>query len=557
MENGQAYVEPDRCINCGTCIRECPQGAKTYRNDLELARQLVASGDPVAASIAPSFSAVFTSWQQKRIPSVLRMMGFTYVAETAIGAYYTAKATEQYVKDHPEKSHICTACPAVVSYIEKYRHDCVDALTPIVSPMIAHGRRIKKKLGKKTKVIFIGPCVAKKDEAQWPQVAGAIDCVLTFAELRAWMELENVSLEGCEESPFDEVPAGAARYFPLTGGCLRTADMATDVLDENTVCISGYEELDQSLQRIESGGQNLVIEPLFCPQGCINGPAIANKDNLYERRHGVIEYADKPMAEVDESDVPPDTSISYAVQHTAAETRITEDEIKKVLERTGKAEKENQLNCGACGYPSCYAQAVAVLQGMAEPETCLPYMRRLAEQRTDRIIDTSPNGIVILDKKLRILNMNPAFRKMFKCSEATCGKLVSVLMDPEFFEKLIDRDDTSPVTEFVDHKNYNLICHQIAYALPEENQYVGIFVDITNTQANQQKLSKLRQLTIMQAGELLEHQTKMAQQIAELLGQSAAKGEDLVEKLMALAREESTGLTKEDRNWLKDIYTST
>jgi iron only hydrogenase large subunit-like protein len=180
MRDGQAFVVQERCIACGTCIRECPQKAKSFRNDVERASRLLAGGGPVAASVAPSFAAVFPEWQRRRLPSALRKLGFSYIAETAIGAYHVARRSMELARQREGEPHICTACPAVVRLIELYRPQLVSAMLPVVSPMLAHAQLIKKARGAETRVVFIGPCVAKKAEAEKPESGSLVDCVLTF-----------------------------------------------------------------------------------------------------------------------------------------------------------------------------------------------------------------------------------------------------------------------------------------------------------------------------------------------------------------------------------------
>jgi PAS domain S-box-containing protein len=555
MENGQAYVVPERCISCGTCIRECPQGAKQFRNDIERASRIIESSDVVAASIAPSFAAVFSEPEQKRLASALRKLGFSYVGETAVGAYQVAQETARLCNLQPDKSHICTACPAVVRYVELYEPNKLDILTPIVSPMIAHARHIKSKLGKNAKVIFIGPCVAKKSEADRPENKSIVDCVLTFSELLDWFEREEISLSMCEESRFNEEPQGDARFFPLTGGSMRTASLNTDLLAADTVSVTGIGDIREAFADCGSQSTPQVIEPLFCEQGCVNGPAIRVKSSLFRRRHDVIDYAaDHPGLCASSSEtVYPDLTARFR-PNASFEDEVTEEQIREVLEKTGKASPENQLNCGACGYSSCREKAAAVVNGMAELEMCIPYMKRLAEQRTDKIIETSPNGIVILDERLSIIHMNPAFRKFFMCSEAVLGRPISYLMDPDPFEKL-SPEKTGMITTVIRHDRYNLRCHEILYTLPEEKQYVGIFVDITGSNVSKEKLDRLRAQTVTQARELLEHQINMAQTIAKFLGESSGQGEALLEKLIEIAGDES-GEGKGTSEWLKDTYTS-
>jgi PAS domain S-box-containing protein len=280
----------------------------------------------------------------------------------------------------------------------------------------------------------------------------------------------------------------------------------------------------------------VFVEPLFCSQGCINGPCIKTGKSLFERRRTVAGHGKLPGKENDTNINRNKELFTIYKQCGNIKRQIREEEIQAVLERTGKASPEQQLNCGACGYGSCREKAIAVIEGMAEPEMCLPHMRRLAEQRTDRIIETSPNGIVILDEMLNIIGMNPAFRAMFMCSDAVLGRRISYLMDPEPFEKLASgaADRMDRVQRY---SAYNLVCHQLVYALREERQYVGIFLNVTESQGDQRKLAEIRQQTVVQAQALLDHQIQMAQKIADFLGENTAQSEELVRRLIDLADE--------------------
>ncbi len=210
MQGGQASVDVDRCVACGTCIRECPQQAKTYRRDLTAARALLAGEAPVAVSIAPSFAGLMEDWKRRRLPSALRRLGFVRAAETAIGAWHVARQTARRLAEEPDRPHIATACPAVVNYVERYHPDAAKWLTPIVSPMVAHARLLRKSLADGVKVVFVGPCVAKKDEADRDAMLGEVDAVLTFEELFEWLDDEGIDLATCEDSPFDEAVPGDA-----------------------------------------------------------------------------------------------------------------------------------------------------------------------------------------------------------------------------------------------------------------------------------------------------------------------------------------------------------
>jgi iron only hydrogenase large subunit-like protein/uncharacterized Fe-S cluster-containing protein len=556
MKDGQASVEAELCILCGTCLKECPQNAKQFRRDVEKVKRLIKENENVAVSIAPSFPALFEDWQIERVPSLMRKLGFSYVCETAEAAYFVAKETKEYFSEKGKGLCLSTACPSFVTYIEKYQTKKVDNLTPIVSPMIAHAKRLKNKLGSHWKVVFVGPCVAKKAEAERPEYKGLIDAAITFTELLDWMEEEQIDVKQFEVSEFDEQIAGDARLYPLTGGMSKTAALETDNLNTSVYAMSGFAEITDSIVSFSDTNNSIMIEPLICASGCVNGPGLPKSSFVHKRKENVINYAklkSNCSAVIDERPIKLTTTFNHAAG--LVEEDYAEEQIRHVLEQTGKQNEEDQLNCAACGYPTCLENAKAILSGMVEIESCIPYMRRLAEQRTDKIIETSPNGIVILNKELEIIHMNPAFKKFFMCTNSVIGKRISYLMDPESFIKLKE-GDTATVEQTVNHTNYNIVCHQILYKLQEEDQYIGIFVDITKNLSAEEKLDSLRERTISQAQELLDHQIEMAQQLAKLLGENTAKGEELVENLLKLTQDEKVKSIGRNKNGLWDTYTT-
>ena len=567
LRDGQAYVVPERCIACGTCVRECPQGAKQYIRELDKVKGYIDSGDFVAVSLAPSFAGLCTPAEQKRIAGALRRLGFRFVAETATGAYHSAAKTAEIAAADPGGCHICSACPTVVSYVEKYQPEKAGLLVKAASPMVAHGRHLKAMLKDRTdaavRVVFIGPCIAKKAEAMRPENLDAVDAVLTYEEMTEWFDEEGIKLINCEESRFDESPEGEARRYPLLGGSIKASAMDTDILSGDVVSASGFEEVRDIIEsaRADNG---IISEPMFCRQGCVNGPGMPKEGSVYERRQRVLDYAaaedgacsSKNSAQggkKSDSGPWPGLETSFTPDPMEVGEAITEEQIQLVFESTGKALPEDRLDCGACGYDSCRDKAIAVIRGYAEPEMCMPYVKRLAERRTDKILETSPNGIVMLDSNLRIISMNPAFRSLFMCTESLCGKHISYLMDPEPFEQVASGLHTQ-VTMTANHTRYGLTCFQIIYALPKDKQYVGIIVDVTRSQANKQKLDQLREKTIDQARQLMEHQIRIAQTMAKLIGESTAQGEALVEKLVDLAGEGN--VDDGGSSWMRDMYTT-
>ena len=547
VTRGQAFVEDTLCIKCGTCVRECPQQAKTIHSSLEAVKKLLAGERPVVVSVAPSFPAIFRGWRALRLPAALRLLGFAHVAETAEGA---DRITEESFKHAPTGS-ICAACPAVVNYIELYRPEYVDLLIPVVSPMVAHGKMLKARYGSDCAVVFIGPCAAKKSEAKRPEHAGSVDEVLTFTELLAWFDEEKIDLAACSESAFE---AGAynslARLFPLQGGMLKTGNIACDGTEDAVLHLSGAEEVMELFSIPARDWRFRMVEPLFCRGGCINGPAFPRAKNIYQRRSAIIEYATKAVPQaIGERH----HSVTHhpLIWHSPAtqrdsvslETVFTEDsaaslpedmnesQIDQVLKSMGKLDPDARLNCGACGYKSCTDNAVAILRGLAEPEMCMPYMRRLAQQRTDRVIETSPSGVVVLDSELNIINMNPAFQKMFMCNNSILGRRISYLVNADGYEKMLAGAMES--YESIRTK-YGIKYHELLYTLRDEGQYVGTYTDISQLKFDEGQVDLIKRQTLEQAKELLDHQIAFSQEMAHYLGQSTARNEEFVRRLMSL-----------------------
>ena len=535
MNNNQASIIEERCILCGNCIKNCPQGAKRYRKDIRYVKELINNYD-TAISIAPSFISFFNESQIGRIPSLLRRLGFVYVSETSTGAGVTARKSAEIFYSDSEKC-LGSACPAAVNYVEKQRPELIGNLSPVISPAAAHAKIIKKKLSGDAKVVFAGPCIAKKGEAERLSNKGLIDAVLTFEELFDWIEEEKINIDQLEESEFDLAPEPDSVVFPVAGGFIESAGMVSNYLTPDSLSVAGFEEIEEAFSALKEN-PGTMIESLMCKSGCINGPGVSSEINLFTRRKRILEYASVVKSK-GRKETLPDVDLTAVFKKAGfAENKFSEEEINEVLETTGKINESDHLNCGACGYSSCREKAIAVLEKNAEREMCIPYMRKTAERRTDKIIETSPNGILILNDRLEIIHMNPAFQKFFKCTNSVLGKNLSYLMDPEPFVKL----KTGPEERrdvLVNHPNYNLICNEIIYRLKDENQIVGIFVNVTRNKRDLEELDDMKRNTIMQAQDLLGHQIEMAQSLAKFLGENTAKGEALVENLLKITQSEN------------------
>ena len=377
---GQALVLENRCISCGHCVKVCALGAKQISSDLEKVFDNFIPNYNTIAIVAPAFVAAYPD-QYSKIPNLLKAMGFSQVIETAFGADLVSQEYEKYIEDNPNKLIISSPCPAVNNYIEKYFVELVGNLAEIVSPMVAMGRYLKQKYGQETKVVFIGPCVAKKSEYVDEEVSDAIDAVLTFTELNDEIRNHDLLLSSFKDSFFDPPYANLGKSYPLSGGLLKSASIKADVLAKEVIVVDGKEKVEELIKGIsENKIKSKFIDVLFC-EGCISGPAIESNLDYYSRREKVIEYIDESITHVDKnvwkSDKYNCRNLDLSRKFRNRSQRIpmpNEEKIIEILASTNKFSKKDELNCGACGYATCREYAISIAKGIAEEDMCLPFL---------------------------------------------------------------------------------------------------------------------------------------------------------------------------------------
>jgi signal transduction histidine kinase/iron only hydrogenase large subunit-like protein len=392
VEDGQAKVVAERCIACGSCIKVCRQEAKAIRDSTAAVKDLFWNSPEIIACLAPSFPAAFPQAKPGQIITAVRNLGFTEVMEVAFGADLVAKAHARWAKKTGDKLCISSPCPSLVLYIKKYFPSLVDHLAPIVSPMVAMGRVIKRSLRPGAKVVFIGPCIAKKEEIEDPEVAGDVDAVLTFVELDRMFQEAGLVPERLPESSSDGPLPRLGRIFPVPGGLLRSAAMKEDVCQNRILVTEGKEACTQILNEILEGSvEAKFMDLLFC-EGCINGPGFPNDLSFFSRKELVARYVQSRLnAEGEDrhrADMRKFSRVPLKRSFSPEDRRLTTpspDIIREILRRTNKVHPEDELNCGACGYASCQEKASAVYWGLAENEMCLPYLIDQLEENLSRL----------------------------------------------------------------------------------------------------------------------------------------------------------------------------
>jgi iron only hydrogenase large subunit-like protein/nitrogen-specific signal transduction histidine kinase len=372
--NGQAEVLIERCIGCGNCTRVCSQGAKVYsRSGMQVA-DLLESPGRVAAIVAPSFPAEFTEIADHRLfVGMMRKLGFDNVFEVGFGADLVALEYKKILEEPCGKRYISSDCPAIVNYIRQYHPDIVPSLAGIVSPMVAMSHVVRKKLGNDIKVVFSGPCVAKKEES------AAVDQVVTFAELREMFRERNIESRNTAPAEFDEPRAGKGAVFPISRGLLQTVDIKDNAFEGNIIVAEGRADFQEAIREFEAGLISDQHLELLCCEGCIMGPGMSEGGKHYVRRSFVSNYVKEKIKNYNreewEKNVREYSSLNLKCEFEPADQRLptpSVEQIKKELEKMGKFDARDFLNCGACGYETCEEHAIAIIEGLAEVEMCLP-----------------------------------------------------------------------------------------------------------------------------------------------------------------------------------------
>ena len=377
--DGQAEVMPERCIACGNCVKVCSQNAKVAISSTDQLLALLKSGKPVACCVAPSFPAAFIEFSHRKLVGMLRALGFTYVTEVAFGADLVAREYKKLFDRTPERRFIATTCPAIVGFVERYHPELVDSLAPIVSPMIAHARALRKIYGQELAVAFIGPCIAKKVEASSKVTPDEIDVAITFRELAELFTNQGITPETINPGEFDPPHPAAGSLFPIGGGMLQAAGMTEDLIAGQIVATEGRHNFVEAIKEFAQGNLDARLLEALCCQGCIMGPGMIGKMPMFSRRSAVSRYVRKRMDRFDRDQWRETMTFLRGLdlkrRFVANDQRIAvpkANEIKEILHRMGKDSIEDELNCGACGYDSCLDHAIAIYKGLAETEMCLP-----------------------------------------------------------------------------------------------------------------------------------------------------------------------------------------
>lgn len=532
IKNEQAYIIEDQCVLCGHCLEVCPQNAKRFNSDLGKIHGFLGRGEKVVVSIAPAFMGILPFEKPGQVVDALLKLGFTEVRETAEGARYVTEEYRHYLEEGKMKNIITTCCPAVNDLVEKYYPDLTEQMAPVVSPMIAHGRLIKKMYGSDIKVVFLGPCIAKKREAEDDKrVEGAIDAVFTFEELMDWLDKKNIRLDECEDLPMANSDMCVNQLYPISGGVIDSVNADAPKNTYEKIHIDGVDACKELFRAIRHGEvTGGFFEVNMCEGGCVKGPGAYNlKRSLARSKMEIQRRVKKQEPEcMDIRNVPMEKKFE---PRPPKMTKPTSDQIRRILNQMNKYSVNDELNCGACGYHTCREKAEAVFQGKAEIGMCLPFALASAESMSNIVLDTTPNLIFIVDNELRIRECNKKAQKLFGIShEEALEAYIFELLDETDIVNVLDTKQS------ISHKRLELeqigikVEEQIAY-IEKMDSVLVIFRDVTSEEQAKEKNIYLKMEAVRIAQKVIDKQMMVAQEIAGLLGETTAETKVTLTKL--------------------------
>lgn len=544
VRNSQAVIAEDRCILCGHCLKICPQDAKTLHSELPLVKELLASGSRVVLTLAPSYRALLHNFTSGQLVAGLKQLGFHQIRESAEGSAWVTEEYVRLLREDRMDNIITTCCPSAVSLIEKYYPELIPYLAPVVSPMIAQGVMLKKLLGPDTRIVFAGPCIARKAEAKEARHPGYVDAVLDFSELLRFAGQEGIRFSQCESADFDNPDPGVNRLYPITGGILtaveeteraRKSDVhsASDSVPDSyrhfyVNGIQNCRELCESMRRGEL--HHCFIEMSMCTGSCVKGPMLHGRggSRFKLRLDYEQEISRQPVSlsyftiGAESSSTELDLHNEFLDRSPAAPTP-TRSQIREILARTGKKTSGDELNCGACGYATCREKAIAEFQGRAEKNMCIAYMQKQAASLSNLVMETSPNIVLIVSHDLQILEYSAVGEKYFGKTRAQALKCkLTDLIDPADFVHVLESHENIHGKK-VSFPDYHLIVLENIVYLSSQDAALATLIDITESEIRSQQEYQKKLETVDMAQKVIEKQMMVAQEIAGLLGETTAE----------------------------------
>jgi Na+-translocating ferredoxin:NAD+ oxidoreductase RNF subunit RnfB len=572
-------VNHDRCIGCGSCLSVCAVNAVSYISSIDHTIEILQSNHKVAAIVDPAISGEFSDiTDYRKFVEMIRTLGFDYVNEVSFGVDLVAREYKKLFSNFKGKYYITANCPSVISYIEKFLPEIVTNLSPIVTPMTATAKVVRKKFGADLKVVYIGPCVSAKDEAARHQGDGIVDSVLTFQELRELFKRFDIKESKVEYSDFDPPIGYLGSLYPISSGILEAAGVDSDLLTGQIITTDGKENMIQALDEFSNAPESIQKHfNLFYNEGCIMGPGNTTNENKFLRKTLVLDYSKKRLKDFDKKTWEKEMEFFSGLDLTRSYTRDDQrleipsnDRIEEILKSVGKTIDEKSA-CSACGFRSCRDFAIAVSQGLSDPEACLTYslknkqdyiktlkinnskLRKQQQEQEENekilksdnqkikiksetissLLQKLPSAVVVADENLKVLESNESFVKILGEDAKLINDVIPGLIGADL--KTLLPYNIYNLFNYVMQNEENIVGRDVQYNEGllnislfslKQNKIVGaVFRDMYVAEVRQEEI-------INRVSDVIDENLKMVQNIAFSLGEGASKTERMLNSII-------------------------
>ena len=584
-ERAHPVIIADRCIGCGLCFLACSPRAIEFRDSKSHVRQLLQSGRQTAALIAPSIASEFDDiTDYRKFVGMIRSLGFTSVHEVSFGVDLVAYAYKRLFEESGGKYYITSNCPSIVEMIEKYHPHLVPNLAPLVSPVIASAMVTRDLYGDDVANVFIGPCIDIKEEARLYGEKNLVEAVLTFIEIRQLFEEREIQEKTVRMSEFDPPFGNWGALYPYPAGILQAAGIKRDLVSSHVITASGSEDVREAIKDFDHHIDTIRhhFNLFFCP-GCMLGPGMIRHDERFRRRSLVKQYAEKRVENLDkvqwQKDLERWSKLDLSRQFRANDQRIPEptpEAISEVLKIIGKDSRAEELNCNACGYGSCREFAATVAKGLAVPEMCHTYNLRNKQEYIETLRQTNkklsetkkalkeseeqamrekdaaqdasdtmnsmlnklPNGVVIVDNELKILQSNARFLEIIGEDAKAIAEIIPGLRGADL--KTLLPFNVYNIFSFVLRENESVISRDVQLEdrmfnisiFPiRQNRIAGAVIrDLFSPEVQREEV-------ITRVSDVIDKNLEMVQKIGFLLGEGASETEKMLNSIVESFRQ--------------------
>lgn len=515
FSSGRARIITESCVVCGECIRECPQKTKRIISDMDFVVRALGEGKPLVLSVGET-ALLSVKMSMMELAQKAYSVGFDYIEELDVLEEDVIHEVKDYVRAS-DKLVLSSHCPVVVNLVEQHYPEWIDHLLPLPSLASIHAKDLKKRFPNHM-VVHAASCTAEFYNRQNDE---DIDYLITLSELERILRYNPAvrSVEDAEKPFYVEYEGGYA--FSVVG------NLAGRLIDEGLVdrnAVEWYSGLDACIDILKKKDAGLCDEVQFlelmaCESGCVTSVDIMSQESVFSRCLRIKQYnGDRVYLPTFQLGVPvPDA----AFENRKYEMPVADPQaVRAEMDACFKDTDAITLNCGACGYDTCYAKSAAVVRGEATRDMCISYLKAKAESFANSVVNNIASGILVFDRDYKILQLNPYIEKMFGPYHMDVGGTLSDYFDVRYMRKTVEKGEIVRNVKIA-FKDLGIWTQQTIQPL-DSDRYVAFIVDITDSEKQREQFNQVKRELLVNANQVIDDQMRTAQEIANRLGETTA-----------------------------------